>query len=139
MTTAISTEAITSNSYLDAAAIRGNLRDVVEYLPDGLKRETLLDIYRAAVRDMVNAAIKAETPKGETLAAEALPFIIDQPTIEQIQLAVEGLYPLFDKYSGRPATGYHDTGFDTILSGNALAFSTEVEVMAQAARNIINL
>ena len=88
---------------------------------------------------MVNAAIKAETPKGAALAAEALPFIIDQPTIEQIQLAVEGIYQLFDKYSGRPATGYRDTGFDTILSGNTLEFSMAVDAMAQSARNIINL
>ena len=139
MKTTITTKAITSNSNLDNAAIRGNIRDVVEYLPDGLKRATLLDIYRAAVRDMANAVIKQETPEGATLAAAALPFIIDQPTIEQIHLAVEGLYPLFDEYTDMTADVSMDTGFDTIIPEKAAEFIEAVEVMAQSARNIINL
>jgi hypothetical protein len=128
------TRTILKDSNFSDFEIRYAVRDTVEYLPRGLERDTLLDVFREVVRDNFMEVFHAETERGAELANEAAVAVADQPTIEQVREAIEALYPLFDRYSGRPATGFYRTGFDTILSDNTLEFSMAVEKMAQDIR-----
>lgn len=91
---------ITSNTNLNAAELRNALMLYgIENIPAGVKTETLIDLYGAAVLEAVNTSLKAETEKGEELADVLRAALRDLPTIESVDLFAEEITALFFNYS----------------------------------------
>lgn len=133
MKTTITKTTIAANCNLDKSGILENLRMFgIENLPEGLKRETLLDIYRAAVRDGVNTAIAADTTTGNALAKIITDAIAGLPTIEAAQLVSEKLFEMFEEYSSTRG----DVSLDTIAPEKQAAFIAAVENAVKIAAAI---
>lgn len=130
MKTTITTNAIAANCNLDKSGILENLRMFgIENLPEGLKRATLLDIYRAAVRDEVNTAIAADTTAGNVLAKIIADAIAGLPSIEIVHLMIEKLFEMFEEYSDNA----DDVSLDTIPAEKQAEFIAAFNEAAEIA------
>lgn len=133
MKTTNTTNTIAANCNLDNSGILENLRMFgIENLPEGLKRETLLDIYRAAVRDGVNTAIAADTTTGNDMAKFIADKIAGLPTIEAAQLVSEKLFEMFEEYSSTRG----DASLDTIAPEKQADFIAAVKNAVEIAAAI---
>ena len=133
MKTTITTNTIAANSNLDKSGILENLQMFgIENLPEGLKRATLLDIYRAAVRDGVNTAIAADTTAGNATAKIIADAIAGLPTIEAVHLVSEKLFEMFEEYSSTRG----DASLDTIAPEKQADFIAAVENAVEIAAAI---
>ena len=129
----ITINTIAANSNLDNSGILENLRMFgIENLPEGLKRATLLDIYRAAVRDGVNIAIAADTAAGNAMAKIIADAIAGLPTIEAVHLVSEKLFEMFEEYSSTRG----DASLDTIAPEKQADFIAAVENAVEIAAAI---
>lgn len=133
MKTTITINTIAANCNLDKSGILENLQMFgIENLPEGLKRATLLDIYRAAVRDGVNTAIAADTTAGNVLAKIIADAIAGLPTIEAAHLVSEKLFEMFEEYSSTRG----DASLDTIAPEKQADFIAAVENAVEIAAAI---
>lgn len=129
----ITTNAIATDCNLDKSGTLENLRMFgIENLPEGLKRATLLDIYRAAVCDGVNTAIAADSVAGNGMAKIIADKIAGLPTIEAAHLVSEKLFELFEEYSSTRG----DVSLDTIAPEKQAAFIAAVENAVEIAAAI---
>lgn len=122
-TTTINTNHLYTN-LKDAEIIKSLARFGIENLPEGLKRETLLDIYRAAVRDEMQFALKSDTKEGDLLALDIRSNLEGLKTLEAARELTEKIFDMMEDFS----TGSGDASLDTIAPEKANDFLTRIRI-----------
>lgn len=103
---------ITTNK--TAAELRKIITRETEYLPRGLKRKTLVDIYRAITAENIAAALRASTADGRELAQQARGIVDNCATIEDAAALADRLWDLYDRYTNTNGVTEFCPTIDTI-------------------------
>lgn len=103
---------ITTNK--TAAELRKIITRETEYLPNGVKYETLVDLYRAITAENIALTLRATTAAGRKLAMQAQAALDKCATIEDAAAFTDALYDLYDRYTNTDGVDVFNPTIDTI-------------------------